>query len=74
MFPELKEIWRSADRLAKARDDEERAEAASDLDQIGRSGVAAAICVALVRIQLQFPVVIPLLVILLCLKVWSLFA
>lgn len=66
----IADVLRSVSRVREAQDEEERAEAHADLEAIGRRGPGLAVVVALAKIQVERPMVLPI-AILMC--SWALF-
>lgn len=64
------EVLRAVSRVREARDEEERAEARADLEALGRRGPGLAAVVALAKIQVERPMVLPMAIVM-C--TWALF-
>lgn len=54
------QLAEAARRAAQATNEEELAEAVSDMDRLGHESVTMAVAVQLVKIQLERPLVLPL--------------
>lgn len=56
----IADVLRAVSRVRRAQDDEERAEADADLEALGRQGPGLAALVALAKIQVERPMVLPM--------------
>lgn len=70
---DVRALLECTQRLSRANDADELAEASSDLEHLGQADVPSAIAVALIRLQMRQPVVLPLLGLLAAYKIWSFF-